>query len=55
MLVASYFEKKSPQMIEDKTGIQAIYLPVFVSGMETLKNNFDLMDYWIETINKAIL
>ncbi len=54
MLVASYFEKKSPQMIEDKTGIQAIYLPVFVSGNETLKNNFDLMDYWIETINKAI-
>lgn len=54
MLVASYFEKKSPQMIEDKTGIQAVYLPVFVSGMETIENNFDLMDYWINTINRAI-
>ena len=54
MLVASYFEKKSPQMIEDKTGIEAVYLPLFVSGMETIENNFDLMDYWIKTINKAI-
>lgn len=55
MLVASYFEKKSPQMIEDKTGIEAVYLPLFVSGMETLEDNFDLVDYWIEKINKAIL
>lgn len=54
MLVASYFEKKSPQMIEDKTGIEAVYLPVFVSGMESLESNFDLVDYWIKSINKAI-
>ncbi len=54
MLVASYFEKKSPQMIEAKTGIQAVYLPMFVSGMEKIGNNFDLMDYWISEIKSAI-
>jgi len=54
MLVASYFEKKSPQMIESKTGIEAVYLPLFVSGMETIGDNFDLLDYWIKEINKAI-
>jgi ABC-type Zn uptake system ZnuABC Zn-binding protein ZnuA len=54
MLVASYFEKKSPQMIEDKTGIRAVYLPLFVSGMETINNNFELVDYWIKEILDAI-
>ena len=54
MLVASYFEKKSPQMIEDKTGIKALYLPLFVGGYEEVNNNFELIDYWIEQINQNI-
>jgi zinc/manganese transport system substrate-binding protein len=54
MLVASYFEKKSPQMIEDKTGISALYLPLFVHGMEEIDDNFELVDYWIDQINSHI-
>jgi len=54
MLVASYFEKKSPQMIEEKTGIQALFLPLFVNGIEEVENNFQLVDYWIDQINKNI-
>jgi zinc/manganese transport system substrate-binding protein len=54
MLVASYFEKKSPQMIEDKTGIKALYLPLFVEGIHEIQDNFQLVDYWIEQINKNI-
>ena len=50
MLVASYFEKKSPQMIEDKTGIKALYLPLFVHGLEGVNDNFELVDYWINEI-----
>jgi len=50
MLVASYFEKKSPQMIEDKTGIKALYLPLFVHGIESINDNFQLVDYWIDQI-----
>lgn len=54
MLVASYFEKKSPQMIENRTGIKALFLPLFVEGMEGVENNFDLLNYWINQINTNI-
>ena len=51
MLVASYFEKKSAQMIESKTGIKAVYLPLFVYGVPGATDNFSLIDYWIDQIN----
>lgn len=54
MLVASYFEKKSPQMIEEKTGIKALYLPLFVHGIPGINDNFQLLDYWIDQINANI-
>ncbi len=53
MLVASYFEKKSPQMIEDKTGIKAVYLPLFVHGVPEVTDNFELVDYWIDQLLQA--
>jgi len=51
MLVASYFERNSPKMIEDRTGIKAIYLPVHVTGLPEIQNSFQLIDYWIDQIN----
>ncbi|MFC2113106.1 metal ABC transporter substrate-binding protein [Bacteroidota bacterium] len=54
MLVASYFEKKSPQMIEDKTGVKAVYLPLFVKGVAEVNDNFQLVDYWIDQISRNI-
>jgi ABC-type Zn uptake system ZnuABC Zn-binding protein ZnuA len=54
MLVASYFEKKSPQMIESKTGITALFLPLYVGGIESVDDNFQLMDYWIDQVNANI-
>ena len=50
MLVASYFERKSPQMIESRTGINAIYLPVHVTGLPEILDSFQLIDYWIDHI-----
>jgi zinc/manganese transport system substrate-binding protein len=50
MLVASYFEKKSPEMIEEKTGVKALFMPLFVGGVEGVSTNFQLMDYWIDQI-----
>ncbi|MFC2129108.1 metal ABC transporter substrate-binding protein, partial [Bacteroidota bacterium] len=50
MLVASYFEKKSPEMIESKTGVMALFLPLFVNGIEEVEDNFQLVDYWIDQI-----
>ncbi|MFO7756152.1 MAG: metal ABC transporter substrate-binding protein [Bacteroidales bacterium] len=54
MLVASYFEKKSARMIEEKTGIKAVYLPLFVNSDLGINNNFELMDYWISQIKQNI-
>jgi ABC-type Zn uptake system ZnuABC Zn-binding protein ZnuA len=54
MLVASYFEKNSARMIEDKTGIKAVYLPLYVHGVPGIDDNFQLVDYWIEQIKSNI-
>ena len=54
MLVATYFEKKSPQMIENKTGIKALYLPLFVTHSNGVEDNFDLIEFWIREINAHI-
>jgi len=54
MLVASYFEKKSPQMIESKTGIKALYLPLFTNSVEGVNENFQLVDYWIKQVKENI-
>ena len=54
MLVANYFEKKSPEMIENRTGIKAIYLPVHVTGVPEITDSFQLIDYWIDEILKNL-
>lgn len=54
MLVASYFEKKSPQMIESKTNIKAVYLPLFVNSEIGINDNFELMDYWIKEVKNNL-
>jgi ABC-type Zn uptake system ZnuABC Zn-binding protein ZnuA len=54
MLVASYFEKNSPRMIEEKAGIKAIFLPLFVAGAPGVNDNFQLVDYWINQIESNI-
>jgi len=54
MLAASYFEKNSTRMIEDKTGIKAVYLPLFVEGIPEVNDNFQLVDYWINQIKMHI-
>jgi ABC-type Zn uptake system ZnuABC Zn-binding protein ZnuA len=54
MLVASYFEKNSPQSIADKTGIEALYLPLYVKAIPEVEDNFQMLDYWIDQINVHI-
>ena len=54
MLVASYFEKNSPRMIEEKTGVKAVFLPLFVGCVPGINDNFQLVDYWIDQIASNI-
>jgi zinc/manganese transport system substrate-binding protein len=54
MLVASYFERRKPETIAQKTGIKAVFLPLSVGAAEGTEDNFKLMDYWIRQINTAL-
>jgi len=54
MLVASYFERRKPTTIAQKTGIKALFLPISVGGIPEAPDNFKIMDYWIDQINEAI-
>jgi len=37
-------------MIEDKTGVKAVFLPLFVGGIDSVNDNFELVDYWIDQV-----
>jgi len=54
MLVAGYFEKRKPTTIAQKTGIQALFLPLSVYAIPEISDNFELMDFWIDSINEAM-
>lgn len=54
MLVASYFEKRKPTTIAQKTGIKALFLPLSVGAVPQADDVFTLMDYWIDQVNQAI-
>lgn len=53
MIVANYFEKHSPNMIAERTGIQAVFVPFDVGGEPGVNTYFDLIDYWIDSLNAA--
>jgi zinc/manganese transport system substrate-binding protein len=54
MLVASYFEKRKPMTISQKTGIKALFLPLSVGAVPEALDCFSLVDYWIDRINEAV-
>ena len=54
MLVATYFEKRKPTTIAQKTGIEALFLPLYVDATPEVTDNFKLVNYWIDQINIAI-
>ena len=54
MLVGSYFERRKPATISQKTGIKALFLPVSVGGIPEATDNFKLMDCWIDRINEVL-
>ena len=54
MLVASYFEKRKPTTIAQKTGITALFLPLSVDAIPEVPDNFSLVENWIDAINEAI-
>ena len=54
MLVASYFERRKPTTIAQKTDVKALFLPLSVGATENTEDNFKLVDYWISELNQVI-
>ena len=54
MLVATYFEKRKPMTISQKTGIKALFLPLSVGATPEVPDCFSLVGYWIDRINEAV-
>jgi len=54
MLVATYFERSTPKMIEKRTGVKGCYLPLSCGAGERTEDIFALMNDWVETINNAL-
>ncbi|MFH1071714.1 MAG: metal ABC transporter substrate-binding protein, partial [Candidatus Glassbacteria bacterium] len=54
LTVATYFEKNNPHLIEQRTGIKAVYLPLHCGGSPELPDEFALMSYWIQSLLSAL-
>ena len=54
MMVETHFERNNPQMIEERAGIKAVWLPLHCCGSPELMDNFALMDYWIDSLVSAV-
>jgi len=54
MLVANYFEKNTPGKIEERTGVTALFLPLSVGGERGIETLFDLYNYWIDEMLRAV-
>jgi len=53
MIIAGYFEKTTPKMIEEKTGAKAVFLTMDVWGEEGVDDYFKLIDLWLDRLLEA--
>ncbi|HIE52465.1 MAG TPA: zinc ABC transporter substrate-binding protein [Armatimonadetes bacterium] len=53
MLIANYFERSKPRLIEQRTGIKAVFVPLSVRGEPGVNTYFDLFDLWIRRLTAA--
>ncbi|MBN2271498.1 MAG: zinc ABC transporter substrate-binding protein, partial [Sedimentisphaerales bacterium] len=49
-LAANYFDQQQVKMIAERTGAEAMIVPLFVGGAEGLDDYFKLVDYWVNKL-----
>ncbi len=47
ILAANYFDKQKVTTVAERTGAQAVIVPLFVGGAPDTETYFDLVDYWV--------
>jgi zinc/manganese transport system substrate-binding protein len=53
VLAANYFDRKKVEGVADKTGAQAVIVPLYVEGAEGVNDYFKLVDCWVEGLLAA--
>jgi zinc/manganese transport system substrate-binding protein len=53
ILAANYFDEHKVKTIADRTGAEAVIVPLFVGGVPGTETYFQLVDYWIDGLVKA--
>ena len=53
LLAANYFERRKPELIAERTGIEAVVVPMSVGGEPGVDSYFDLVDLWVARLKAA--
>ena len=53
ILAANYFDEHKVRTVANRTGAEAVIVPLFVGGVPGTETYFQLVDYWIDGLLKA--
>ena len=53
ILAANYFDEHKVRTVANKTGAEAVVVPLFVGGIPGTEDYFKLFDYWVDSLVKA--
>jgi len=53
ILAANYFDQHKVETVANRTGAEAVIVPLFVGGVSGTETYFQLVDYWINGLLKA--
>lgn len=53
ILAANYFDEHKVRTVANKTGAEAVIVPLFVGGTPGTEDYFKLFDYWVDSLVKA--
>ena len=53
ILAANYFNEHKVRTVANKTGAEAVIVPLFVGGVPGTEDYFQLVDYWVNSLLKA--
>lgn len=53
ILAANYFDEQKIKTVANRTGAEAVIVPLYVGGAQGIDDYFELVDYWIDGLLKA--
>ena len=53
ILAANYFDEHKIKMVAEKVNAEPVIVPLYVEGIPEVKDYFQLVDYWVQSLIKA--